>query len=207
MDEFHSRGRQGTLDLCQLLVQQATTGGTLSSQQCVQILDVGCGLGGTARHVAYTYPNTHVTGVDLSPLYVEIGNYLTQMVMGLQDNRVSLVQGNATALPFDDASFDAVLTVHVQMNIADKNALYDEIYRVLKPGGYLAFHDVLRGPSSTKDDSLLYPCPWADSAVTSHLATEAELKQCMQRAGFVIQKWQDETDQTIAFFQIQHGQT
>ena len=206
LDEFHSRGRQGTLDLCQL-VQQATGGKLSSSSQCVSVvqrinlLDVGCGLGGTARHVAHTYPNTHVTGVDLVPVYVEIGNYLTQMGMGLQDNRVSLVQGSATALPFEDASFDGVLTVHVQMNIADKNAFYDEISRVLKPGGYLAFHDVLRGTALTQNDEPLYPCPWADSAVTSHLATEVELKQCMQRAGLVIQKWQDETNQTIAFFQ------
>jgi ubiquinone/menaquinone biosynthesis C-methylase UbiE len=46
-------------------------------------------------------------------------------------------------MPFDDATFDVVWTQHASMNIPDKVGLYNEIYRVLKSGGYLAIYDIL----------------------------------------------------------------
>jgi ubiquinone/menaquinone biosynthesis C-methylase UbiE len=51
---------------------------------------------------------------------------------------VSFKQGDATKLPFDNKQFDAAMTIHVAMNIAAKDKMYMEAYRVVKPGGIFA---------------------------------------------------------------------
>ena len=48
------------------------------------------------------------------------------------------------------------------MNIADKSRLYEEIYRVLRPGGKLAMHDAMAGPGGP----LIFPVPWASDPST-----------------------------------------
>ena len=61
-------------------------------------------------------------------------------LVGLGDG-VRMVQGDATRLPFAEASFDAVVSQEAFLHIADKAALFDGCRRVLKPGGRLAFTD------------------------------------------------------------------
>jgi len=187
VDEFHSRGHQATLDLCNMV-----TGGIRCSDS---IVDVGCGLGGTARHLASTHGAT-VTGIDLSQGYVDVGNELTRHV-GL-DDKVRLVQGSALNLPLSYDTFDLAFTVHAQMNVADKTAFYREIHRVLRPGGRLMFHDVFRGDAK---ESPRYPCPWADTENLSYLVTEAKAREIMESTGFVVSSWIDQTPQTVAWFQ------
>ena len=91
-------------------------------------------------------------------------------------------RGGAGALPFADGHFDVVWTEHVQMNIADKAGFYRELHRVLKPGGQLAFHDILAGPA---EGSLHFPVPWAAEASISHLIAESDLGDLLEstRAG------------------------
>jgi ubiquinone/menaquinone biosynthesis C-methylase UbiE len=55
-----------------------------------------------------------VTGIDITPSFVETGNRLTELV-GMTD-RVSLQQGDGCNLPFDDALFDGAYSQHVTMN-------------------------------------------------------------------------------------------
>ena len=86
-----------------------------------RVLDVGCGLGGSARYLAAEH-QCQVTGIDLTQEYVDVADALAGMV-GLRD-RVAFRQASALEMPFDDASFDVVWTQHVQMNIADKQAFY-----------------------------------------------------------------------------------
>ena len=187
VDEFHSRGHQGTLDLC-----ERVAGGIQSSDT---IVDIGCGLGGTARHLASAYEAT-VTGIDLTQEYVEVGNELTRQ-LGLGD-KVHLVQGNALDLQFPNNVFDLAFTVHCQMNIADKETFYQEIHRVLRPGGRLVFHDVFRGETP---ENPCYPCPWAETENLSHLVTEARARKLVESIGFAISSWMDQTPQSVVWFQ------
>ena len=183
VDEFHTRGREATVELAHLAGLRATD----------VVLDVGCGLGGTARHLADTVGCT-VHGIDLTPEYIAVGERLNRAV-GL-DDRVSLTCGSALSLPYDDASFDVVWTEHVQMNIPDKAQFYREIARVLKPGGRFLFHDVIEGSG----DALTFPVPWASVAEISALAAEPDLREAMGACDLDVTLWFDKTEPSIDFF-------
>ncbi len=182
VDEFHSRGREATAELASLAKIKATD----------QVLDVGCGIGGTARYLAHQF-GCCVTGIDLTDEFVTVGQRLTELV-GLTD-RVALRQGSALALPFEVNSFDIAWTEHAQMNIADKKQFYSEIARVLKPGGRLLFHDIFRGDG----EEPIYPLPWAEDESISSLATVTEARAAMEQAGLVVEQWADKVGDTLAF--------
>lgn len=183
IDAFHIRGRAATLEL-------ASAAGLNATQR---VLDVGSGVGGTARCLAQDF-GCRVTGIDLTDEYCRAATTLTTMV-GLAD-MVDYRQGDATNLPFGDAQFDVVWTEHVAMNIPDKARLYQEIYRVLKPGGTLALYDILAGPSGP----VLFPVPWARTPDTSFLVSPTELRRLLEGAGFTIADWSDTTEVACAWF-------
>ena len=82
------------------------------------------------------------------------------------------------------------------MNIPDKPRLYEEMHRVLKPGGTLAIYDILAGPSGP----MHFPVPWARTPEASFLATPDELRGLLAGAGFSIEAWRDTTDVARAWF-------
>lgn len=108
--------------------------------QTSHVLDVCSGLGGPARYLAHNY-GCEVTGIDLTASRVESATRLTEMA-GLAD-LVRFQQGDATALPFADASFDVVTSQEAFCHVPGKGKLVAEIVRVLKPGGRVAFTDIL----------------------------------------------------------------
>jgi SAM-dependent methyltransferase len=85
-----------------------------------RLLDVGCGSGWLADHFA------EYTGIDGSPDAVKLA----------QDRSRNVMLGNVEEpLPYDDASFDAVVVKDVLEHVADPVALVCEVRRVLRPGG------------------------------------------------------------------------
>lgn len=183
VDHFHIRGRAATLELARAVGLDAEK----------HVLDVGSGIGGTARCLAKEF-GCRVTGIDLTDEYCRAAVMLSAKVGlgGLTDYR----QGDATDLPFDDGVFDVVWTEHVAMNIPDKSRLYEEMYRVLKPGGTLAIYDILAGPSGT----VLFPVPWARTPDTSFLVAPHELRELLEDAGFAITEWSDTTEVAREWF-------
>jgi ubiquinone/menaquinone biosynthesis C-methylase UbiE len=189
VDEFHTRGRKSTLAVA----------GLTEINKSDFILDVGCGLGGTARYLAARY-GCRVAGIDLTEEYISIGEKLTERV-GLSD-RVEHRHGSALAIPYDAGRFDIVWTEHVQMNIADKKQFYAEIARVLKPGGCLLFHDIFRGPGKPP----LYPTPWAEDESMSFLATEIQARSIIEGIGLKIDQWRAKLRESIEFLEKKSAQ-
>lgn len=183
VDELHVRGRKATRELA----------AALALQQGSRLLDIGCGIGGAARYLAETFGCT-VTGVDLTYEYCRAAANLGSLA-GFSGRTVFL-QGDATRLPFGDASFDCVWTVHTAMNIPDKEQLYGEIHRVLKPGGELAIYDILAGSGG----EIHTPVPWARESGQSQLVTPEELRQLLADAGFSISSWKDTTEEGRTWF-------
>jgi ubiquinone/menaquinone biosynthesis C-methylase UbiE len=181
-DHFHGRGLEATEELADLL--------TISADD--HILDIGSGIGGPARYVARRF-GARITGVDLTAEFCEVARQLTD-ALGLED-RVDFKQGDALALPFADASFDGAYSMNVAMNIQDKAGFYREIYRVLRPGGWLALSELAQGPGGDP----AYPTPWARTAESSFLATPAQTREGLEAAGFVISSLRETTEQALAY--------
>lgn len=183
VDEFHTRGRIATQEAAALVNLKASD----------YVLDVGCGLGGTARYLASRY-GCQVKGIDLTDEYVQVGRRLTELV-GLRD-KVDLLCGQALELPFDNEIFDIVWTEHVQMNIESKSNFYREICRVLKPGGRFIFHDIFY----SNGQSLQYPVPWAENETMSFLATATDMRLIMEQSLLKTDCWIEKTTESITFF-------
>jgi SAM-dependent methyltransferase len=182
IDQFHSRGLEATQDLAAAL---APTRGA-------SVLDVGCGIGGSARFLAANYGCT-VTGIDLNREFVETAATLSERT-GLA-GATRFQHANALTLPFEDDSFDYVWTQHVSMNIHDRDRFYGEMFRVLKRSGRLGFHDIIGG----NGEPLHFPVPWARTPDFSHLLNGDELRDELLKAGFAIDSWSDLTDETLAW--------
>jgi SAM-dependent methyltransferase len=91
--------------------------------------------------------------------------------------------------------FDGAYSMNVAMNIEDKAALYAELYRVLKPGGWLVLSEIARG-----DDGVLeYPTPWAKSAASSFLASPTQTRVGLEDNGFSVQRLDDTRAESAAY--------
>lgn len=182
LDQFHLRGILATSELASATGIEPST----------RVLDLGCGIGGPARYLAATF-GCKVTGVDLSPGFIDAADYLTARC-GLSD-RVTFQTGDALQLPFEDGAFDIVYLQHVAMNIEDRTALYDEVRRILALGGRLATYDVV-----LREGDVIYPLPWARDASTSFLLSEAGTRTALERASFRAALWIDDTDPVLDWF-------
>ena len=105
-----------------------------------RVLDVGSGAGVDSLIAALMVrPEGSVTGIDMTPEMIESARK-GAAELGLSN--VTFVEGEAEILPFDDSSFDVVISNGVIDLIPDKNAVFGEIYRVLVPGGRVQIADV-----------------------------------------------------------------
>jgi arsenite methyltransferase len=104
------------------------------------VLDLGSGAGTDSLIAAQMVgPNGSVTGIDMTPEMLAKSR-AAAIAMGL--GNVTFIEADAERLPFDDASFDVVISNGVIDLIPDKDAVFTGIFRVLVPGGRLQVADV-----------------------------------------------------------------
>jgi ubiquinone/menaquinone biosynthesis C-methylase UbiE len=125
----------GGLEAVDVLATEAGIGAA------THVLDVCSGMGGAARYLAHRL-NCRVTGLDITRSRHEAAVRLTAMV-GL-DHLVDFRLGNALDMPFPAASFDVVIGQEAFAHVPDKPRLIAECARVVRPGGLIAFTDILR---------------------------------------------------------------
>ena len=105
------------------------------------VLDLGCGAGTDLLLAAQmTGPTGRVIGVDMTPAMLERAR-ASAHEMGLEN--VELHESLIETLPLENASVDMVISNGVIDLVPDKEAVFDEIDRVLRPGGRLQFADVV----------------------------------------------------------------
>ena len=183
VDEFHTGGLEATDDLLDQLEINPQT----------RVLDIGCGIGGAARHVA-ARTGAYVRGFDLTPDFVSTAKALSQLVD--LDAKTSFQVGSALDVPEPDNSADLALMFHVGMNIEDKETLFQEAARVLTPGGTFALFDVMRG----SDADLTFPFPWAEEAAFSFVTRPEAYRAAAAAAGFEQVAERDRSDFAKDFF-------
>jgi ubiquinone/menaquinone biosynthesis C-methylase UbiE len=190
VDEFHSGGRQATIDFAD----------ELEIDPGLHLLDIGSGLGGASRYFARER-GCWVTGIDLTEEYVRAAEDLAKRV-GLE-NQVSYQRGSALALPFAPHSFDGAYMLHVGMNIQDKARLFAEIRRALRPGGVFGIYDVMR---ENGEGDLSFPLPWASSPDTSFVESAVTYRALLQDAGFTVQKERSRREFAVEFWRARAAQ-
>lgn len=178
LDQMHLRGHEATLELLD----------AMAIRKRMKVLDVGAGIGGPARVIASRH-EAQVTALDLTPELCEANRVLSRLV-GLS-RRIKVVEGDATDLPFDDAVFDRVVTIHASMNIERKRTMYREVHRVLKPGGLFGFYDVVAGVAGSPE----YPVPWAGDVFVSHLVSPSQMLATAEEVGLRVRLVRDLTNE------------
>jgi SAM-dependent methyltransferase len=185
--QLRSRGLDPTRPTLEALAihDQLHTGGLeatraflrwLEPRPGARVLELGAGLGGTARLLARDH-DCRVTALERSePLHLA-GTELTRRV-GL-DPLVEHLRGDATVAPRPGA-FDLVLVQHVDMHVQDKDALFRACRTAVTERGRVAWHDWLGGPGGPP----FYPTPWSRRGEGSFLSLEAEHRAALSRAGF-----------------------
>jgi ubiquinone/menaquinone biosynthesis C-methylase UbiE len=99
-------------------------------------------------------------------------------------------------MPFEEGTFDCGYMMHVGMNIENKTKLFNEIFRVLRPGSSFGIYDVMR----VSGDEIVYPVPWAASETTSFVASSEQYKDALGNAGFEISNECNRRDFALNFF-------
>jgi tocopherol O-methyltransferase len=107
-----------------------------SMRSPIQILDIGCGIGGSSLYLANKL-NAKVTGITLSPVQAQRAAQRAKE-FGLSD-RTHFQVADALAMPFGDQEFDLIWSLESGEHMADKTKFLQECYRVLKPNGRLIF--------------------------------------------------------------------
>ena len=148
-------------------------------------IDVGCGIGGPALTLARAGA-AQVIGLD-----VETGVVARAVARvsraGLGD-RVTIRRFEPGRLPFDDASVDLVFGKDAWIHVPDKQAFFAEAFRVLRPGGWLAAGDWLRGPGPVSEEMDRYV---ALEDLSFHMATLEAYGAALAACGFEEIKLED----------------
>jgi tocopherol O-methyltransferase len=118
--------RQAQIDLIEELLNWAKV------SQAEQIIDVGCGIGGSTLYLAQKF-QSKATGITLSP--VQASRARERAKEANLDLKVQFQVADALNMPFEDNKFDLVWSLESGEHMPDKTKFLQECYRVLQPGG------------------------------------------------------------------------
>jgi ubiquinone/menaquinone biosynthesis C-methylase UbiE len=176
----HDQDHYGGLAANDALAERAQIG------RGTRVADFCAGLGGPARYLAHRY-GADVTGIELTPARVKGAEELTRRV-GLE-HQVRIIEGNVMQAPLGNATIDAVVSQEALLHVPDKTRALAEAFRILKPGGRIAFTDwIAHRPLSAGDRELM----WQGMAVTE-LYTLPAYADLVRDAGFAVTSIEDQT--------------
>jgi ubiquinone/menaquinone biosynthesis C-methylase UbiE len=182
-EQIHSGGPEATDFLAQ----------KVDLKKGMVVCDICSALGAPARHMASKYGVT-VKGVDATKTMLEKAIQRTKDAK--LEHLIEYYEGNAIDLPFKKETFDIVWGQEAWCYVTDKNRLIQEAYRVLKPGGKIAFTDwVITGDISESELDPLY-----DSMAFPYMESIKGYKELLKNNGFKVLEALDQTDEYAKCF-------
>lgn len=149
------------------------------------VLDCGCGVGGPMRNIA-KFTRAKITGVTLSEYQVIRGNELNAAA-GLSEVAKS-VQGDFLKLNFPNESFDGVYAIEATCHAPQREDVYGEIFRVLKPGQIFACYEWCLTPKYNPNDPYhqLIKKKIEEGDGLPDMATEKQCVDALRNVGFEV---------------------
>ena len=178
----HDQDHYGGLSANDALAERA------SIRRDEHVADFCAGLGGPARYWSRRF-GAEVTGIDLNPARVRGAAELTALV-GLE-SRVRIIEGDVTRTGLPSESFDVVVSQEAFLHVPDTAAALAEAFRLLRPGGRLAFTDwTVHRPLSSEEADIM----WRGIAAQS-LQSSDSYRNLIRTVGFAILSVDDLTDE------------
>jgi ubiquinone/menaquinone biosynthesis C-methylase UbiE len=149
-----SKGRVQSVDLGD--VQPSAPVFDRQMGQGLRVLDMACGAGSFTKLLTTIWPKAHVTGIDLSPQYLQRARERF-----IENRRVDFLQANAAESPFRDGAFDVITCVFLfhELPLAERKRVLSEVRRLLKPGGLFVFVDSIQLHDKPKLEEALRQFP------------------------------------------------
>jgi len=153
-------------------------------------LDVGCGIGGPARHIA-RHTKARITGININPLQIAKAQQMTKNEC--LSNLVDYVTGDFCNMKFNNATFDIVYAIEATCHAPKREDVFSEIFRVLKPGGYFVAYEWCTtdkyNPKNPQHRELIHKIEHGDG-----LSNTINFKECiksLKSVGFQIEDSRD----------------
>ncbi len=144
-----------------------------------RVLDIGSGLGGPAFVLAETY-GASVVGIDLEPHLVQLATQRSREKR--LEARTEFMTVEPGRLPFPDQSFDVVLSCGALTQIEDKETMFRDCLRVLRPGGALTCYDWMKSEGEYSEEMRYW---FKMEGLTYNMESPARYEQMLEAAGFV----------------------
>jgi sterol 24-C-methyltransferase len=156
-----------------------------------QVLDIGCGRGLVACHLA-TFAGASVTGINIEPSQVKFAAAFSRL--SNLETQCRFVEGSLNdPLPFGNESFDAVYQIQAFTYVQNKEKVFAEIFRVMRPGARFSYLDWVRLPGFDRANPHHVNLMNRTRAVLGAVDTPSPEEICdpMKKAGFEILLSQD----------------
>lgn len=160
--------------------------GLLDLKPGQKVLDVGCGIGGSAFYMYKNY-GVDVLAVDLSTNMIRIGQRRAQEEKCADNVKFAIV--DITTANYKPESFDVIYSRDTILHIADKETLFTNFLKWLKPGGQLLISDYNRGEQEPSDRFKAYV-----KQRNYQLITTKEYGKILEKVGFTQVKAEDKTE-------------
>lgn len=147
-----------------------------------QVLDVGCGVGGTVRMLIGEF-GARALGLNIS---------ITQLQTARKLGPGRYVKGSITAIPFRSNCLDAVTCINMFYHVDAHAPALSQVFRVLRPAGSLAFDDWVLTARATRADQRALNRHWNPEAV--RWIRDVELLGTLNDVGFVVEQVEDLTN-------------
>ncbi len=138
---------EAKLRLNEYLIRRLGLGATAEPH----LLDAGCGVGGTAVHMARAYRGARIVAVNISPQQLQLARRFACRA-GV-DDQIELIRGSYLETDLPAAAFDAVYAIESLCHCTDRGRFAAEARRLLRPGGRLGVIDFFRTSATLDSDA------------------------------------------------------
>lgn len=150
----------------------------LQLQEGMKVLDIGCGIGGSAFYLAERY-GVDVHGVDLSKNMIDIALEYRMDMKAKVKHRVQFYVEDAITMEYPEGFYDTVYSRDTILHIAEKPKLFRKFFESLKAGGRVLISDYCRGDRDHTERFKKYV-----ESRDYKLKTVQEYKELLEQAGF-----------------------